>query len=493
MQISKSDYMLYLRHPAWLWLKKHEPKKLPQIDAATQAIFDTGHLFEPYAESLYPGGVTLGFTDYPSYKTLPERTSQALESGVTTIFQGRFEFNELTFICDIIQVVGDRQLDLIEIKSSTGANKDHEYDLAFQQYVLEGCGYQVRSISVIHVNNKYVRSGEIDARQLTAVTDITDKVRARAEETAENVQQALIVAKLDSCPDMSPSLAKMGSFPDWVKVYSAVNNIEPFSIYDIQSIGVKKAGLLEEMGVSRIVDIPDDFVLNAKQTLQVKATKLGQPIIQKDKIKDWLDGLSYPLYFLDYETMSSLVPYFDGMQPYKQYPFQYSLHVIESPGSEIIHLEYLHTDNSNPMEALSKSLQANIGNKGSVITWNMGFEKSCNTTMGEQVPEFSEFYSSLNDRIVDLMIPFSSGWYADKGFKGSASIKAVLPVLVPELSYKELDIQEGASAQRTWMETILDGKNEADRQKIIEDLIKYCKLDTLAMVEIYKKLIRTAE
>src|SRR5690606_33150600 len=104
----------------------------------------------------------------------------------------------------------------------------------------------------------------------------------------------------------------------------------------------------------------------------------------------------YPLYFLDYETMMSVVPYFDGMRPYKQYPFQYSLHILDSPDGELRHVEYLHTDNSNPVEALSKSLQENIGPEGSIITWNMGFEKGCNTLMGRMYPEFDKFYEDIN-------------------------------------------------------------------------------------------------
>ena len=151
-------------------------------------------------------------------------------------------------------------------------------------------------------------------------------------------------------------------------------------------------------------------------------------------------------------------------------------------------MEYLHDEKSNPADSLSKTLQPQIGEKGSVVTWNMGFEKGCNTALGKLAPTYADFYEKLNERIVDLMIPFSNGWYVDKDFMGSASIKYVLPVLVPELSYKELTIQEGGTAQRTWMDTILDGKNAEDKDQILSNLRQYCTLDTLAMVEIYRKL-----
>ncbi len=122
--ITKSDYMIFLKHPAWLWIKKHAKTMLPAVDPGTQAIFDTGHKFEQYAEALFPGGVTLGFNDYDEYLSLPEKTTAAIESGVKTIFQGRFEYEQLTFICDIIQVTGDKEVDLIEIKSSTSAKPE---------------------------------------------------------------------------------------------------------------------------------------------------------------------------------------------------------------------------------------------------------------------------------------------------------------------------------------------------------------------------------
>lgn len=479
---------MFLKHPAWLWLKKHDPKKLPPVDDATQAIFDAGHMFESYAEQLFPGGVTLGFSDYDEYKSLPDRTLSALNEGIDTIFQGRFEFEQLTFICDVIKVIGDNEVDLYEIKSSTKAKPDHEYDLAFQMVVLEACGYMVRNIAVVHVNNAYVRQGEVNPKDLTATTDITEVVKAKRELTKKKIEEALKVVNSSIRPNVSPSFARLGSFNEWLTIYKGLVNTEPDSIYDLCVIGAEKTGELEKLGIKKLIAIPEDFKLTPKQALQVKATKLDRPIIDRNRIKKFLDTFIYPLYFFDYETLASIVPYFDGMKPYKQYPFQYSLHVLDSPEAELRHLDYLQRENASPLEPLSKTLKSQIGDTGSVITWNMGFEKSCNTLIGSLLPEYTDFYEKLNERIVDLMTPFSSGWYADKGFCGSASIKQVLPVLVPELSYQALGIHEGGSAQRLWMEAVLDGKRDGEKEKILSDLVEYCGLDTLAMVEIYKVL-----
>ncbi len=488
--LSKSDYLLFLKHPAWVWLKKHDKTKLPPVDDNLQAIFDAGNLFETYAEQLFPGIVRLGFEDHDEYLSLPARTKSELNNGAKIIAQGRFEAEGITCICDILVKVDENTFDLYEIKSSTKAKPEHKLDLAFQMIVLEESGYKVRNISVIHVNNKYIRNGKIDPKQITAVRDITEKVKEKRQATKAGIKKALEVVSSPQIPDISPSLARdTYALAEWLPIYRNLTDVEPYSIYDLFYAKVDSLGKLEELEIKKLVDIPDDFPLTDKQRLQVLTTKTNKEIIKKDEIKSFLSKLEFPLYFLDYETLGSTIPYFNGLGPHQQLPFQYSLHTLDSPEGKLRHATYLHRENSNPAQVLSKSLQANIGKKGSVIVWNEGFERSCNKMLGTLAPEFKSFYEDINERIVDLMIPFSKIWYVHKDFGGSASIKSILPVLVPELSYKELDVQEGKAAQRLWMEAVLYGKHDGKKDKILKDLEEYCKLDTLAMVEIYKQLL----
>ena len=492
MTLSKSDYLLFLKHPAWLWLKKHDKAKLPEVDDNQQATFDAGHLFEKYAEKLFECIVTVGFNEnhYDEYLSMPQRTKVALYERVTTISQARFEKDNLTCICDILVKVGANIFDLYEIKSSTKVKPEHEFDLAFQMVVLESCGYKVNNIFVIHVNNAFVRNGAIDAKLLTTITDVTEKVKAKREETITNIQKALQIMNSSVMPDISLSLARGDVVKEWLNIYRGLTTVEPESIYDLCSATKDTIGKLEVLKIKRLIDIHDEFPLTEKQRLQVLATKNGEEIIDRMKIKQFLETLIFPLYFLDYETLASIVPYFDELRPYQQLPFQYSLHMLDKPHGNLIQYTYLHKQNSNPAQDLSKSLQLHIGDKGSVLAWNASFEKSCNVSMGKLLPEFKSFYADLNNRVVDLMIPFSSSWYVHKDFGGSASIKKVLPVLVTELSYKELGIHDGASAQRLWMEAVLDGKRDGEKEQILGDLEKYCKLDTLAMVEIYRQLLK---
>ena len=494
MILSKSNYMLYLRHPVWLWLEKHNKKILPEVDADTQAVFDAGNLFESYAEKLFPDGITLGYKtkgefDFKKYMALPAVTKKALVDNTKILFQGRLEVDGITCIFDALERNEDGTYNLYEIKSSTKAKKEHEYDLAFQTIVLEKSGLNIKDVFVIHVNNEYVRDGDIDYNEITTTTEVTTAVRSMIDETLVNIDKAKAVLVATEMPDPSPRHAKSGAFSNWLDIYKILNpDLDKYSIYNLCSPGVRKIGNFEDDGVISIHDVPDDTNLTVKQHYQVQATKSGERIISKEEIKDFLKTFQYPLYFLDYETLSGVIPAYNGIKPYQQIPFQYSLHVLESPDGELKHKEYLHVDNTLPVEGLLKQLKKDIGEKGSVIGWGEGFEKRCNITMADILPEHSDFLLDVNDRIVDLMIPFAEGWYADKDFFGSASIKKVLPVLIPSLSYKELDIGGGAAAQRIWMETIIGGKNQEDKDKILSDLLKYCKLDTLAMVEIYKVL-----
>jgi hypothetical protein len=489
MTLSKSDYMLFLKHPAWLWLKKHDKAKLLGTDLAAQALFDSGHEFESYAEQLFPNSIRLGFTSTEEYASLPKRTTEALESCAKTILQGRIETNNLTCIFDVLERVEGNVFELYEIKSSTSVKIDHEYDLAFQVIVLELIGIKIRKVGVIHVNNKYVRNGAIDVKAITKITDVTEAVGLLLDETKLNIQQALKVMQSRTPPGMSPRFVRFGPIDEWLAIYKSLyGDLDPYSIYHLATIRPKLIGELEDLKVIRIKDIPDNIKLSEKQQRQVQVTRTNQRLIEREKINKFMQTIKYPLYFLDYETLSSVVPSFDGIRPYQQVPFQYSLHIIENPDAPIQHKEYLHTQNSHPGLPLLQRLKEDIGNTGTILVWYENFEKSRNKELGEMFPEYKEFIQSMNERVIDLMKPFEQGWFVDKDFYGSASIKKVLPVLVTELSYKELNIQEGATAQRLWMETVLNGKNTEKKEQIMKDLIAYCKLDTLAMVQLYKVL-----
>lgn len=492
MVLSKSEYMMYLRHPAWLWLKKHDKSKLPEVSVGLQAKFDAGHEFEKYAEAHFPDGVQLGFNDYNEYLSLPRRTTQAIADGEKTIFQGRFEHGQITCICDVVRVVGDKEVDLYEIKASSGVKLDHILDLAFQVTVLERCGYRVRDVFVMHVDSSYVRKGEIDHRQIVATQNVTEEVKAELHRTERNIASAIEVMESVAIPDPSPARAKLGSLTEWLGVYKNIEQVGEGSIYELCRLNTDLLRMFEEQKITKLKDIPVELADNKQQRWQLEALANNEPIVQLKRIQKFLAELEYPLYFLDYETLGGAIPLFDGTRPYQQIPFQYSLHVLESPGAALKHFGYLHSDTTSPVEPLCKEFSSQIGEKGTVLAWYMAFEKGCNTTLGQMDRNYAEFFENLNARMNDLMLPFSTGMYVDYHFKGSASIKNVLPVVVPELSYKDLNIKEGETAQVAWTNAVHGGASEDVKAQVLKDLEVYCELDTFAMVEIFRFLSTVA-
>ncbi len=483
---------MFLKYPALLWYKKHDKNKLPPIDANLQAIFDTGNLFESYAEQLFDDGKRLGFDSYNEYLSLPKRTSEAIRQGQKIIFQGRFETNELTCICDVIEMTGEKSLNLIEIKSGTSVKEENIYDLAFQAHVLTLCGYKVDWIEVITVNGQYVRDGDISIRELCNRTDVTKEVKEHIPETIELIAQAIEFASRKESPKLTPPEDDEGDLNSWLELYLYNNKQERGSIFDL-CWPKNRVAQLHTMGIKTLKEIPINFKLSPKQKLQVQATKTGELILDKNLITEFMREFQFPLYFLDYETLAGVVPAFDGLGPYKQLPFQYSLHVLHEPGGELEHYTYLHGENTSPVDPLSESLAKNIGESGTILTWNEKFEMGCNDLMAKISPKHKKLYKQINSRIKDLCVPFQKNWYVHADFIGSYSIKKVLPVLVPELSYSNLDINEGAGAQRLWMQSVLDEKPGLNKEKILADLDKYCELDTLAMVKIYEHLIALEE
>lgn len=238
------------------------------------------------------------------------------------------------------------------------------------------------------------------------------------------------------------------------------------------------------MDVVRLQDVPEDYSLSENQRLVVDSAKAGAPLVNEAAISSFLSDLTFPLYFFDYETFSSAVPLLDGTSPHKHFSVQYSLHILDADGS-LDHREYLEREPRLP-DRLVERMQEDFGPSGSVVSWHASFEKTRNREMTERYPGSAEFLNSLNDRMVDLEDVFKTD-YVDARFDGSTSIKKVLPVVCPHLDYKELEVQDGASAMEAWQRMINAAPDEAD--KIAADLLKYCERDTFAMVEIYRFLI----
>jgi hypothetical protein len=466
MQLTKTEFIQYLNCPKSLWLLVNEPHEYPngEFSVFLQKLTREGYEVERYVRQFFENA-----------------------KGRDADFQRVFETEDGLFArADAIEAVDQGKV-LYEIKSSTSVKTDaahnHLKDACFQVICAERAGQQIDAVSHVHLNGEYVRTGDIDPEELLIFQDVTERVREIEAETAAQMDEALAMLheiELDRCG--CSCLHKSRS--NHCDTFALFNPAIPKpSIYSIPRLSAKKRAELIASGIFDLLAIPDDYALSANQTSVVQAAKSGVPIVNLEGIRAFLAGLSFALYFLDYETYASAVPLLNRTSPHKHFPVQYSLHILHGDGT-LEHNEYLEREARLP-DRLVERLRADIGDEGSVISWHASFEKAQNKEMARLFPDYSDFLADLNDRMADLEDVFKAD-YVDARFDGSTSIKKVLPVVCPELSYKELDVQDGASAMDAWEKMVSAQGEESDQ--IASALLGYCKLDTFAMVKIYRFL-----
>lgn len=487
MYISKSDFLKYLCCPNYLWLWKYKKEVVPvDEEEEINRRLEQGNEIERYARGLFPNAVLV---DSHGKKARNE-TEELVNKGAKAIFQATvYTEKEMLTMADIIEFDEATQTwTLYEVKSTNSVKPEHIYDLAFQRLAFEDSGYKIGKVAVIHLDKTYVRRAVVEPNNLLMRTDVTDKVEKVLPTIREQAYDAIETLKETEEPAKCSCRLKTKS--GHCPTFAYFNpDIPEYSVFNISRIGTKNLAVLVDGDIHNVHDVPDDIKLSLGQQNQVRVAKSKEPIINKPAITELLSELEYPLYFLDYETVSSALPMFTGCTPFQQVPFQYSLHVLREPNGELEHYDYLGRDNLKaPMPKLLESLQSHLGDTGSVIVWYKVFEKGRNTEMANSYPQYAEFLNGVNERVFDLMDVFSKQHYVHHDFKGSSSIKYVLPVLVPEFSYKEMDIQNGLVASIRWYDAVMGVADKEQADKTFESLLKYCCLDTLAMVKIHHYL-----
>lgn len=385
-------------------------------------------------------------------------------------------------------VITDRRsrvLDIYEIKGSSSVKEEHYEDVAFQRLVAERSGSRVGRCFVITMNSEYIRRGDIDPEQLFVITDVTDEVLARLPRTEQKIREAFAYLETVPVPSLMDYCTENKLSCRFLNIHFP--GLPDYTVFDITFLKHEKRRQLLADGIVDIKDVPDEFKLSDKQRLQVQAAKSGETIIDREGIARRICSWEYPLHFLDYETFSYAIPQYDGLRPFQQMCFQYSLHTQQEPGGEMTHSFFLSRGDGNPPREMAAHLQRAIsGGIGTVFVWYEAFEKGRNQEMADMFPEYKEFFDEVNSKTCDLMKIFSDGLYIHPGFKGRTSIKKVLPILCPELSYKELGIGDGMTASISWFRAATwQTMPQHERDRIFADLEKYCELDTLAMVRIF--------
>jgi hypothetical protein len=251
--------------------------------------------------------------------------------------------------------------------------------------------------------------------------------------------------------------------------------------------GGKKGFILLKRGIQKLADIPDDVALTDVQAIQRSTLLTGQPHIDRPALAAFLGQLEYPVSYLDFETIGTAIPLFDGVKPYQQAPFQYSLHIVRSPGTKPEHRSFLMDGVSDPRPEFMRQLRTDLPETGSVVAYNAGFETGRLKECCELLPEYKPWLRKVTPRVVDLLLPFRGFRYHHPDQNGSNSMKAVLPALTGK-GYEKLAIQEGGAASREFLRVTFGDVTAAERRRVRRDLEEYCGLDTLGMVQIVDQL-----
>lgn len=490
--ISKSRYTLFRQCPKALWLKSYQPELIVISDALQQR-FQSGSAVGDLAMGLFGE-----FNDVTSYTSdgrlnlgkLAEDTRKWLDAGVEVICEASFFYDGGYCAVDILKKENGGYV-IYEVKSSTDGDKEvYAQDVAYQKYILVNNGINVTGTYLVCINSAYVLEGELDIHRLFQVQDISEAVSQEYPLVASQVASVKkMLSKMDEEPDMGLDVHCHKPYDCAFWQYCS-RHIPKQSVFNLYRMNFDKKIAHYQQGVITYEQLQNEE-LNEKQRMQVECSLNDTIYINKVEIARFLDTLSYPLYFLDFETVQPVIPEYQGTHPYQQIPFQYSLHYIEEIDGKLKHKEFLGISGQDPRRALAKQLCKNIPMNVCVTAYNKAFECTRLRELAETFPDLSEHLLNIRDHIIDLLVPFQSGWYYVPAMGGSFSIKSVLPALFPddpELDYHNLQgsVHNGAEAMNIFPK--IKDMSAEEQQAARQSLLKYCELDTYAMVKVWQKL-----
>ena len=479
--LTKSKYMKGQQCQRLLWFA--DRKKLPESSLMEQHRFSQGPIFEKYVKQLYPNGVELGDLEFNENI---EKTNELVKEK-KLIFEAGFKFEDFFVRTDILEPNGDGW-NLYEIKASSDNPKDikkkwdkYVPDLAFQKFVIEKSGLKIKKCFVLLLNHEYIKNGEINPKELVKKYDVTEQVEL-IDGVEENAQKYLETIKEEDEPPITISVNCNKPYECSLKAHCwgtlPTNNV-------LHLTNWRQYWKFFHSGIIDMKDIPKEEKLNSKD-MNIKKAHLGcEVVVDKESVKHFMNTLKFPLYHFDFETFDTAVPIYDKSKPYQKIPFQYSLHIQHEDG-KLEHFEYLADGKEDPRIKLLEQLKEEIEGKGSVVVFNKSFEIGVLTKLAEDFPEHKVWIEKVLGRIVDLAVPFQNFHYYCPTQKGKYSIKKVLPAITGK-GYENLEINNGGDASILYYNSHIMNKEEVN-DKLRQDMLNYCGLDTEAMVWIVDEL-----
>lgn len=458
---------------------------MDQLSEMQKAVFKRGTDVGKLAQQLFPDGIDASPASQFEYDKAVVVTKNLIKENQKVIYEASFNYNDVLAVADIL--VNEKSgLKIYEVKSSTSVSETYIRDAALQYWVISNLGYKIKDFSITYINNQYIRKGNLELDKLFATESVLNQILPLQKWVKDNIDRFKKVLNKKSIPTVDIGEHCYDPYTCGFYEYCR-KHIPQDSVFDLSGVHLSKKYDLYRSGIIKLNDIPDDIKLPQAAKLQLSVYKNQKDQIDKKAIKEFITELNYPLYFLDFETFQPAVPLFDKSKPYMQIPFQYSLHYKKNKKSKTEHFEFLAEAGSDPRIKFIENLLKDTDTEGDILTYNKTFEVSRLKEIAELFPKYKKKIEERISRIKDLMLPFQKKYYYTSDMQGSYSIKYVLPALIPELSYENLEINEGGLASIAFENLFY----ETDLMQIAEtrnQLLEYCKLDTLAMVKILEKL-----
>ncbi len=497
LYLSKSKYCGLWQCPKIAWLQKYKPE-LQTWDAAALSRMEIGNEVGDLAMSLF--GEYVEVTTYNDDKldlsAMLRRTAEELQKGTSVVCEASFEYNGLYCAVDILKAE-DGGYALYEVKSSTNDSKDvYMADIAYQCYVLSHCGVSVTRACLITINSDYVFDGTLDLSQFFRITDVSDAIEQESIRLEERLSQAEALLASEDEPHIDLHDGCNAPYPCRFWSYCAAHLPSP-SVFDLYRMSfAKKLNYYRKGQISPADLVGEKTIKNDKQLRQIQhAVQELPPYTNPEGLRKFLSTLSFPLYFLDFETMQPVIPRYVGTKPFAQIPFQYSLHYIEEEGGELFHKEFLAQPDTDPRRAIAERLCEDIPKDVCVTAYNKVFECSRLKELAALFPDLADHLLNIEQNIRDLLTPFQAGYYYTRAMGGSFSIKSVLPALYPDdptLDYRNLTgVHNGGEAMELFPK--LATLPAEEREIAREQLLRYCELDTFAMVKVWEAIRKAAQ
>lgn len=488
MRLTKTRFVAGVQCPKRLYLMVHSPELAAPADESDWAVIEQGREVGLLAQSLFPGGIAV---DCKNREQAIRSTRELIANrDVPAIFEAAFEHDNAFVRVDILQRRRNQQWRLIEVKSSTALKEHHLPDVALQHRVVSRSGVDLAATCLAHVNRSYVHDGgQIDVRRFFTIRNATREALRLQRAVADQLRSELRVLEMPQAPQIP--VGRQCSYPVICEFHAQCNPPLPDDhILRLPRMHASTVAKLVADGIQSIHQIPESYPLSLRLRRACNAVQSGSPWFAPE-LKNCLDGLRYPLIFLDFETVSPAIPRFAGMRPYDHIPFQFSLHIVREADAAPEHVEFLAEDSNDPRPAFASKLCDAVADQGMIVVYHQQFERQRLADLSAWLPEFSGRMEKIQQRLFDLL-PIIRDHCYHPAFNGSFSLKRVLPGLVPEMTYDGMEVADGKAAGLAWESLISGDCSEAERQRKRKALLDYCGQDTLAMIRLLETLQRVS-